>query len=113
MKPSISRFTQMDDWIFEVKMVRALRVKKYGEPYTALATLTANGESMYIDSQLTRDNEDFSRKDFMTFVKFCEGLEMKNIIYDKVKDGVRHPRIIDINRNSNAKPVPVVQLVKS
>ena len=111
MKPSISRFTQMDDWIFEVKMVRALRVKKYGEPYTALATLTANGESMYIDSQLTRENEDFSRKDFMTFVRFCESLEMKNIVYDKVKDGVRHPRIIEINRD--AKPVPIVQLVKS
>lgn len=110
MKPSISRFTQMDDWIFEVKMVRALRVRKYGEPYTALATLTANGESMYIDSQLTREDDEFSRKDFMTFVKFCQNLEMKSIIYDKVKNGVRHPRIIDLKNKEQV--APVVRLVK-
>lgn len=111
MTSSISRFTQMDDWIFEVKMVRALRVRKYGEPYTALATLTANGESMYIDSQLTRENDDFSRKDFLTFYKFCQALEMKNVIYDKVKNGVRSPRVVDIVEN--VKPSPVVRLVNS
>ena len=50
MQSGISRFTQIGDWIFEVKMVRALRVENYGEPYDAVATLTANGESMYIDT---------------------------------------------------------------
>lgn len=110
MKPSISRFTQMDDWIFEVKMVRAIRVKKYGDPYTAVATLTANGDQMYIDTQLTREEGDFSRKDFMTFYRFCQSLEMKSVMYDKVKNGVRHPRIVDIVENQH--PSPIVRLVK-
>ncbi len=110
MTTSISRFTRMDDWIFEVKMVRALRVKNYGDPYTAIATLTANGDQMYIDSQLTREDDNFSRKDFMTFYRFCQDLEMKSFHYDKMKNGVRHPRIVDIVENLH--PSPVVRLVK-
>ncbi|MCC2616992.1 hypothetical protein LJ739_12135 [Aestuariibacter halophilus] len=102
MKSSISRFTQMDDWIFEVKMVRALRVQNYGDPYTAVATLTANGDQMYIDSQLTREAEDFTRQDFMTFYRFCQALEMKSFHYDKMKNGVRHPRVVDIVENLHA-----------
>lgn len=110
MDSSISRIMQLDDWVFEVKMVRALKVKNYGDPYTALATLTANGEHMYIDSQLTRSEEDFNRKDFMTFYRFCKALEMKSVSYDKIKNGVRHPRVVDIVENLH--PTPVVRLVK-
>lgn len=110
MTSSISRFTQMDDWVFEVKMVRALKVSNYGDPYTAIATLTANGEQMYIDSQLTRGDDDFSRKDFMTFYRFCQELEMKSFHYDKMRNGVRHPRVVDIVENLH--PTPSVRLVK-
>jgi hypothetical protein len=110
MNSSISRFTYIDDWIFEVKMVRALRVKKYGDPYTAVATLTANGEHMYVDTQMTRDKDDFSRKDFMTFYNFCQSLEMKSFNYDKMKNGVRHPRSVEIVENLKAKPI--IRLVK-
>ena len=45
MQSGITRFTQVGDWIFEVKMVRALRVEKYGQPYDAVSTLTANGDN--------------------------------------------------------------------
>lgn len=110
MKSSISRFTQMDDWIFEVKMVRAIRVKKYGDPYSAVATLTANGDQMFIDSQLTRNESDFSRQDFMTFYRFCQSLEMKSVMYENVKNGSRHPRVVDIVENQY--PTQLVRLVK-
>lgn len=110
MTTSISRFMQMDDWIFEVKMVRALKVNNYGDPYTAIATMTANGDQMYIDSQLAREEDNFSRKDSMTFYRFCQELDMKSFHYDKMKNGVRHPRIVDIVENLH--PSPVVRLVK-
>ena len=100
----------MDDWIFEVKMVRALRVKKHGDPYTAVATLTANGESMYIDTQMTREKDNFSRKDFMTFYNFCQQLEMKTVSYDKIRSGIRYSRTVDIIENM--KPKTVIRLVK-
>lgn len=110
MNPTVSRFTQIGDWIFEVKMVRALKVKQYGEPYSAVASMTANGDQMYIDTQMTRQGEEFSRKDFMTFYRFCQMLNMKTVSYDKIKQGERYPRTVDIVENQN--PKPIVRLVK-
>ncbi|WP_299081424.1 hypothetical protein [uncultured Paraglaciecola sp.] len=110
MTPSISRFTTIGDWVFEVKMVRALRVKRYGDPYTAVATLTANGDQMYIDTQMTREKDDFSRKDFSTFYNFCQQLEMKSFSYDKMKNGIRHSRTVDIVENLDTKPI--IRLIK-
>jgi hypothetical protein len=110
MNSSMSRFTCIGDWIFEVKMVRALRVKKYGEPYTAVATLTANGEHMYVDTQMTREKDELSRKYSAAFYNFCQQLEMKSFNYDKMKNGMRHPRSVDIVENLDTKPI--IRLVK-
>ncbi|WP_100642602.1 hypothetical protein [Alteromonas facilis] len=110
MKQTMSRFMQVDDWIFEVKMVRALKVNSYGDPYTAVANLTANGDQMYIDTQMTRQGEDFTRKDFMAFYKFCQTLQMKSVSYDKIKNGERFARTVDIVENQ--QPKPIVRLVK-
>ena len=85
----------MGDWIFEIKMIRALRVQNYGEPYTAIATLTANGDTMYIDSQMTR-GIDFNRHDYKTFKQFCQSLEMKQAHYEKMRNGERTPRIVHL-----------------
>ena len=111
MNPSISRFTHMDDWIFEVKMVRALRVRRYGDPYTAVATLTANGEQMYVDSQLARDKESLSQKDFSTFYKFCQQLDMKSMSYDSFDNGERQSQFVDIVGNQ-IPTTPVMRLVR-
>ena len=109
MQSGISRFTQIGDWIFEVKMVRALRVENYGEPYDAVATLTANGESMYIDTQLTRQHNELSREDCMAFYEFAKQLEMKQLQYDKLRNVERHSRNVEIVENQ--RPRAVVQLV--
>lgn len=108
MNNTATRFTQIGDWIFEVKMVRALKVNRYGDPYTAVANMTANGDHMYIDTQMTRVGEDFTRKDFMAFYKFCQTLEMKTVSYDKIKRGERYSRTVDIVENQQ----PIVRLVK-
>lgn len=110
MQAGISRFTQIGDWIFEVKMVRALRVSQYGEPYSAVASLTANGDNVYIDTQMTRNNEDLNRDDCLAFYEFCKQLEMKQIQYDKVRHGTRFPRVVDIEEN--LRPRARIQLVK-
>ena len=110
MNQSVSRFTQIGDWVFEVKMVRALRVRNYGEPYTAVANLTANGDQIYIDTQMTREGEEFTRKDFVSFYRFCQMLEMKAINYDKIKKGQRMHRTIDIVENQI--PTSSIRLVK-
>jgi hypothetical protein len=53
MNKSITRIAKMDDWFFEVKMVRAIKSKNYGDPYSAIAQLNASGEQMHIDSHLS------------------------------------------------------------
>ena len=107
---SMPRFFQMYNWIFEVKMVRALRVERYGDPYTAVANLTATGDNIYIDSQMTREGEEFTRKDFFTFYNFCRMLEMKAVNYDKIKNGERYQRTVHIREN--IAPAPQIRLVK-
>jgi hypothetical protein len=103
MNKSITYIAQMDDWVFEVKMVRALKVKKHGDPYSAIANLTANGDQMYIDSHLSVNNEELSKEDFMTIYKFCQSMGMKNIGYDRIKNGFKTFKKVDILENSLAK----------
>jgi len=90
------RFVQVDDWIFEVKTVRALRVDEYGKPYTAIANLTVNGDTAYIDGLLTRESEKFSRKDFQAFYKFCQQMEVKQANFDRFKNDELVSECVDI-----------------
>nr|WP_233269035.1 MULTISPECIES: hypothetical protein [unclassified Paraglaciecola] len=110
MSEKITRMTKMGDWVFEVKMVRALKVAKHGDPYSAVAMLTANGEQMYIDTQLTKDNEELSKSDFLTIYKFCESLDMKYVCYDRMKNGVRSSKVLAIEPTKVQRPA--IRLVK-
>lgn len=108
MNESITRVTKMDDWFFEVKMVRAIKSKNYGDPYKAIAQLTANGEQMHIDSHLSVKGEELSKDDFMTIYKFCQSMGMKSISYDRVKNGFRTSKQVDTSENNQ----PNIRLVK-
>ncbi len=108
MKQGMSRFTQIGDWIFETKVVRAIKVNNYGQPYAAVATLTANGDQLYIDSHLSRCDDTLSRQDYSTFYQFAEQLEMKKLRYDKMKNGQCVSREIEIIE----KTCPPIRLVK-
>jgi hypothetical protein len=96
METITSRYTQIGEWIFEVKMVRALRVKNYGDPYTGTASLTVNGDSVYIDTQMTREGDNFSKVDYLAFYKFGQMLELKQMNYDKIRNGQRVSRTVEI-----------------
>ncbi|MEP2650626.1 MAG: hypothetical protein ABJH06_01410 [Paraglaciecola sp.] len=101
MNQSISRLSQIGDWVFEVKMVRALKVKNHGEPYSAIANLTANGDQMYIDSHLSINDEDLTKEDFLTIYKFCQSMGMKNISYDRIKNGLKSSKQVDITQTTS------------
>ncbi|WP_158972659.1 hypothetical protein [Paraglaciecola sp. L3A3] len=103
MNETIAKTTQVDEWIFEIKMVKAIKVKKHGEPYSAVASLTANGEQMYIDSHLSTGDEELNKDDFMAIYKFCQSIGMKNINYDRIKNGFRTSKSIEIVENQTPK----------
>ncbi|MDU0353307.1 hypothetical protein RS130_04610 [Paraglaciecola aquimarina] len=103
MNKSITKTTQIDGWLFEVKMVKAIKVKNHGEPYSAVASMTANGDQMYIDSHLSSNNEELQKDDFMAIYKFCQSMGMKNISYDRIKNGLKTTKNIDIVENQQPK----------
>ena len=91
MNTQISRHVQIDNWIFEVKMVRALRVKNYGEPYSAIANISLNGNSAYIDGMMQKDQQQLSEADVQTFKDFCQQMAIKQLnveskSYDLIKN---------------------------
>ena len=104
MNEAITRIAQMDDWVFEINMVRARKVKKHGDPYSAMTNLTANGDQMCIDSHLSVNDEALSKEDFMTIYKFCQSMGMKNIGHDRIKNGFKTFEQVDILENSLTKP---------
>jgi hypothetical protein len=106
----MQRYIKMNDWIFEIKAVRAIKVSNYGEPYSAISNLSVMGESMYIDGQMTREGEQFDRKDFQTFYNFCQQLDMKSAHFDRIKNGHRNTKVVDIE--PLIKPEPYIRLVK-
>ncbi len=85
MTDTTSRFIQLDNWIFEVKSVRAIRVDNYGEPYSAIANFSFNGNNVYIDGLMTREDEDFSKKDYQIFYRMCQKLGIKQAQFDRLK----------------------------
>lgn len=90
------RYIQMDDWIFEVKTVRAHRVDKDSKAFTATANCNINGDGMYIDSLLTKDQKEFSKEDFMTFNKFSEKMGLKEVTYHRYHHGESASKTIKV-----------------
>ncbi len=108
---TLSRYVQIDKWIFEVKSVRAIRVDDFGKPYSAIANFTLNGNSAYIDGLLTREDDDFTREDYQTFVKMTQQLEVKNVNFDRFKQRRRVSDTVKITPMNNEKPA--LKLVKA
>lgn len=118
---SMSKHVQIGDWIFEVKMVRALKVAEYGQPYSAIANCNINGDGMYIDGLLTQEGQNFTRNDFKIFNDFCYNMGLKQCSYHRYQNGesrtkdvlITPPENTNTNTNTNAiKNEPHIQLVK-
>jgi hypothetical protein len=87
MKESMSKHVQVGDWVFEVKMVRAFKVDEDGQPYSAIANCNINGDAMYIDGLLTKEEENFTRSDFKSFNDFCHQMGLKKCSYHRYQNG--------------------------
>ncbi|WP_281557081.1 hypothetical protein [Thalassomonas sp. RHCl1] len=85
MSDDISRYVQIDDWIFEVKMVRAIRTERYGEPYSATASVSLNGQHAFIDGLMTSDQAEFTRDDYQSFRKFFTKMNVEQVNFDRYK----------------------------
>ncbi|MFQ3288674.1 MAG: pyridoxine 5'-phosphate synthase PdxJ [Alteromonadaceae bacterium] len=83
MSETISRNIQIDNWIFEVKMVRALRVDNYGDPYTAIANISLNGNSAYIDGMMQKNHQKINDADVDVIKKFCQKMTINQANFEQ------------------------------
>ncbi|REL25969.1 hypothetical protein DXX93_04920 [Thalassotalea euphylliae] len=103
MSDNVNRYIQLGDWCFELKMVRALKVEEYGKPYGAIANCNINGDSMYIDGLVTKDGEEFTKDDFMTFYRFTEMLGLDNFSYHRYQEGNSVTREVKVKKPKKRK----------
>jgi len=82
-----SRYMKVDGWIFEVKTVRALKVDSYGKPYSAIANCNINGDTMYVDGLLTKEDKNFTKEDSIAFQKFCRKMGIDSLTYHRYQNG--------------------------
>jgi hypothetical protein len=87
VKETMSKHVQIGEWIFEVKMVRALNVAEYGKPYSAIANCNINGNAMYIDGLLTKNDQLFTKNDYKSFNEFCHRMGLKQCSYHRYQNG--------------------------
>jgi len=82
-----SRFIKIDNWSFEVKIVRASRIGNNKSQPTATANCNMNGDTMYVDGLLTQDNQEFSKSDFLSFYKFCKQMKVESCSFHRYQHG--------------------------
>jgi len=81
------KHVRVGEWVFEVKIVRALKVSEYGKPYSAIANCNINGDAMYIDGLLTKNEQIFTKSDFDSFTEFCSRMGLKQFSYHRYQNG--------------------------
>lgn len=97
MTDTTSRFIQLDNWIFEVKSIRAIKVNSYGKPYDAIANFSFNGNNAYIDGLMTREDENFSKEDYQVFMRLCQKFGIKQAQFDRFKNNQFQLETVDVD----------------
>ncbi|MBL4899213.1 MAG: hypothetical protein JKX76_06125 [Colwellia sp.] len=87
MTESMSKHVQIGEWIFEVKMVRALKVSEYGKPYSAIVNCNINGDTIHIDGLLTKNEKIFTKDDYKSFNEYCYKMGLKQCSYHRYQNG--------------------------
>jgi len=92
----LSRCIKIDNWIFEMKMVRAIRVEEYGQPYSAIANINFNGDNVYVDGLMSNSEKELEREDFNTLKAYFQQLGIKQIQFDRYKNQQASSRSLEL-----------------
>jgi len=96
MSETINRHIQIDNWIFEVKMVRALRVQSYGEPYSAIANINLNGNTAYIDGMMQKNLKPINIEDLEVIKSYCQQMSIDSVSIDHSNDLLSNqPKVLE------------------
>lgn len=107
---TMTKYIQINDWIFEIKTVRAIKTSEYGAPYAAIANININGDSAYIDGLLNKQEDAFSRQDFATFQQFFKQLDVEYVNFDRFNNKKKRTENVVITPPQKASPI--LKLIK-
>lgn len=82
---TLSRCIKIDGWIFEIKTVRAIRAEEYGQPYSAVANISFNGDSAYVDGLMKNSDVDLTKEDFSAIKGYIRQLGGNQLQFDRYK----------------------------
>ena len=80
--PEMTRYVELNDWIFEIKSIRAIKVENYGDPYTTTANICVNSDVAHVDGVMSKDQSDLKQEDMDTFTELCVKLGISNVQFD-------------------------------
>ena len=78
---------QINDWDFEVIVIRARKVKHYGLPYKSVATITITDGEPHVEGLIAKDR--FNKKDKDTIETYIRSLGYKYYITSHYKNSKR------------------------
>ena len=82
----MSPLTTNDNWLFEVKVVRAIKTNEYGKPYSAIATITlVNGEA-HVEGLLSKEH--WGKADSLAIENYLKANGYQHYYFVRYKSGV-------------------------
>ncbi len=105
--PEMTRYVELNDWIFEIKSIRAIKVGNYGEPYKATANICVNNDVAHVDGVMSKDQSDLKKEDLDTFKALCLKLGISNVQFDtfdnqNVFETLRNAKELDLEHVKTA-----------
>lgn len=108
MQQRMQKHIQIGDWIYELKAVRAIKVKTHGEPYEAIVNININGQQAYIDGLMTKDSQSFTRQDFDNIIDYCRQLHLQSVQFDRYKNQKKRTETIQLYQEVYPLPFQAV-----
>ena len=83
----MQRYVEIGEWIYEIKLVKAIKVPKFGEPYTAICHFNFIDDEVTIESMLSVDPTPLSNTDMQTHSLFLKELNVSQVHFVRYSNG--------------------------
>ncbi len=84
----MSHITASENWLFEIKEVRAIKTDAYGKPYSAIADITIVDGDVHVEGLLSK-HKNGGRRDLKEIENYIKKLGFKEYFYTRYKNGLK------------------------
>lgn len=88
------RYIEIGEWIYEIKLVKAIKTPMFGQPYTAICHFNFVGDEVTLESMLSKD--EITKVDMQTHVKFLQEMSVSAFNFSRYKNGIERKGTIKL-----------------